>query len=245
MEIPGPVLEIAAQRECDLSLSGQPRRVEAILAGYGADRRVDHLQDLTGVADRLAVDIDALVRRRQPRDLHQPLGQPDSLDGGRLHLHAELIPEQRARPARRVDHRHAIGSQDVGAVIGEGQADLVLADGPAGGHAAGRQAEAEHRPADAADSNVVADPVTRIGTLLLGPQRDDGLGAHHPGQGGVHDQTPGAQSAGPLKLRVDQERRSVELQVHAAQVDVANLRRVAGAEGEPANLGGRRAGIEG
>ncbi len=143
-----------------------------------------------------------------------------------------------------MDHRHAVVGEDVGAVVGEGQADLVLADGLARGKAASWGADVELRPAQAAGADVVADPVAGVGALLLGPKGDDGLGTEEARDGGVQGQPPWPHLPGPLQGGADYQRRAVELQVQLAQVEAAERGRIAGAQGKASDLGRRSAGVE-
>ncbi len=169
LEVAGAVLDVAAEREGDIALTGQARRLEAVVGRHMSAGLVDDLKDLAGVAQGPAIHIDALAGPREPRNLHQALGQAHALDRSGLHGHLIGVAQQSARPPGAMDHRHALVGEDVGAVEGVGQAHLILADRLVLGDPASGHADAEDRLSQPAYGDVVADPVPGIGALLLGP----------------------------------------------------------------------------
>ncbi len=140
-----------------------------------------------------------------------------------------------------MDQRHAVVGQDVGAVVGVGQAHLILADRLMGGDAAVGHPDPQHRLPNPADGHMIADPVAGVGALLLWPEGDDGLGTQHARNGRVEAQAPRAQASRPLQDRPDQEWRAIQLQVQLVQLDAAGLGQIAGAQGEVLHL--RRLGV--
>ncbi len=83
---------------------------------------------------------------------------------------------------------------------------------------------------------MVADPVASVRALLLRPEGDDGLRAQQARDGGVQAEPRGARPLRLLQRGADQQGGAVELQIQPAQVDLAQLGCVAGAQREAADL---------